>query len=212
MKVEVTFGAETADQHFSRASLSLQGVMTFANFNGGDYPVPVKGVHHIFGDHGCATDHHFTLSTIQLFLNQIENETAFNLREFKKIIFFCDGSEQQNWSGQVMGGVAKQIRALQDRGLLPNLKELLMVKTSPGHGKVILCREVNKYVIKIVELFGWGIFSSKTGTSSGSFDKWCCWRCCDGKSVNWLCRYEVGGAIFEGPPKLHSSIRSLKAR
>ena len=63
-------------------------------------------------------------------------ETAFDVTKLEKLVLVCDGSEAQNWSVQVMGNLVRRFREVQDRGFFGNLKSLLFIKKSPGHGKV----------------------------------------------------------------------------
>ena len=137
MKFEFQYGRETADQHYGRGSLSLQSVMTHANRYYEEVDsIPVKTVHHFFGPHSADANHHFTITVLDQYINLVTEETAFDVTSLEKLVLVCDGSEAQNWSVQVMGNLVRRFREVQDKGFFGNLKTLLFVKKSPGHGKV----------------------------------------------------------------------------
>ena len=137
MKFEFQYGRETADQHYGRGSLSLQSVMTHANRYYEEVDsIPVKTVHHFFGPHSADANHHFTITVLDQYINLVIEETAFDVTSLEKLVLVCDGSEAQNWSVQVMGNLVRRFRDVQDKGFFVNLKTLLFVKKSPGHGKV----------------------------------------------------------------------------
>ena len=143
MKYELQYGNETADQHYGRGSLSIQSVLTHANHFYEDVgAIPVKTCHHFFGDHGSDANHHFTITTLDQYISLVKDESAFNVRTLDKVVLVCDGSEVQNWSAQVMGHLVRRFREAQDSGVFGNLKTLLFVKKSPGHGKVWLSKYV----------------------------------------------------------------------
>ena len=137
MKYDFQFGDETGDQHYSRGSLPLQSVMTHASCffdDVGDFPV--KTCHHFFGPHGAEANHHYTITVLDQYINLVKEESAFDVKRLKKLVLVSDGSEQQNWSVQVMGNLVRRFREAQDHGFFGNLETLLYVKKSPGHGKV----------------------------------------------------------------------------
>ena len=138
MKIEFQYGHETGDQHYGRGSLSLQSVLTHANHFYEDVgAIPVKTCHHYFADHGVDSNHHFTITTFDQYINMLKEETAFDVTSLKKLVLVCDGSESQNWSIQVMGNLVRRFREAQDTGFFGNLETLLLVKKCPGHGKVV---------------------------------------------------------------------------
>ena len=138
MKIELQFGRETADQHYGRGALSLQSVLTHANhFYEEVDTIPVKTCHHFFGPHGAEANHDFTISVLDQYIDEVKEESAFNVNRLSKMVLVCDGSEVQNWSIQVMSHLVRRFREAQDDGYFGNLETLLFVKKSPGHGKVI---------------------------------------------------------------------------
>ena len=137
MKPELIFGRETAEQHFGRGSLGLQSILTHANDITGDCgPIPVKTCHHFFMPHGSKANHDCTITVINQYIEMIKTESAYDFNALRKLVLVCDGSEQQNWSLNVMGHIVRRLRAAQEDGFFSSLKSVLLVKKAPGHGKV----------------------------------------------------------------------------
>ena len=133
--------------YYGRGSLSLQAIMTHANrFYDDVGGIPVKTCHHFFGPHGSEANHHYTITVWDQYINLVKEETTFDVKSLNKLVMVCDGSETQNWSVQVIGNLVRRFREAQDDGYFGNLKTLLLVKKSPGHGKVVT--KINSLVVR----------------------------------------------------------------
>ena len=148
MGISKEWGKELQSQHFQRETFPFQGYCLYFTIpendeNGEMRFIPQKTQTFYIAEAKTKDNQLYTLSCMETVLRDHCTDPAFEetFRRAETIYFIGDGSEKQNWNKNVFLGIEQMIRDFQNpdgesqHSLLPNVKNIEILKTVQGHGK-----------------------------------------------------------------------------